>query len=95
MNAFRVEGGPVQIGAGEVVGLTAAQSVPRAARLRVVAPFGDLGVCRIVEPVEFKVGEVLWFEDAPVMPAAARLVPVPEMVPPGAEAPRRRRKAAA
>ncbi|MEK9751741.1 MAG: hypothetical protein VW338_00820 [Rhodospirillaceae bacterium] len=86
MKPYRVEGGPVQFGPGDILGLTKVQFAIRAGRLedQAGAPItveqlqklGDLIVCRPTQIVEFKAGEVIQLASAPGKPQAARLTPI-------------------
>lgn len=78
MRAYRVEGGPAQIGSSEVVGLTPAQFGTRAHRVTKDPKRSsrELVVVTVVEPIEFKAGEVIWLPVPPAKGMADRLVPV-------------------
>jgi len=78
MKLYRVSGAPVQIGAGEVIGLTKEQVSPRVRKLEVVRNDQETGmfVCRPIEPIEFKAGERLLLAAPPAKAVADRLVPV-------------------
>jgi len=76
MRAYRVDGGPARIGAGQIVGLTPLQFAARSHRLDVVEKTAKAIHCRPREVIEFKAGEIVLLAEAPSKGMADRLVPV-------------------
>lgn len=82
MEKYRVEGRAVDIGSGEVIGLTKAQFDARKHNLdenfkpeiEDVQHYGGLVICRVMTMQQFKIGETIYLPYAPPRSMADRLV---------------------
>lgn len=68
MKAFKVEGAPMRFGSGAKLGLSDAQLATRTHAVEPIADSedGKRHFVRVIQPVEFKVGEELFVDDGTV-----------------------------
>lgn len=87
MNSYRVVGGTVRFGPGQLLGVNAAQLAARLRRLDIVERTPDGGaLVRARETIEFKVGERIALDDVP-KPFGVERKEQPHLVPLDANAP--------
>ena len=62
MQRYRVETAIAGFGSGALLGVTRKQFEPRAARLENLEERTECILVRVIEPIEFKIGEVIWLD---------------------------------
>lgn len=78
MKTYRIEGGSVQIGMGDVVALADAQINPRRMHLEIMSTVEGGAICRARSVLAFKAGEVIGLAAPPPKAMMDRMVEVAE-----------------